>query len=106
LPNPNGNPMWKKGGPSPNPSGRPKEDDELKRIIDEKCPPAYFVQKLLSFVDESENPKVRLAALVVLLERRYGKPSQAIVADVTGKVTLEQLIAAASSMTTTTEAKS
>ena len=65
-------------GHSGNPGGRPKEDAELKAIIDEKCGPEYFVKKLLQFVDFGEDHATKLKALVILLERRYGKPSQAI----------------------------
>lgn len=65
-------------GQSGNPGGRPKEDAELKRIIDEKCGPEYFVEKLLQFIDYAEDHATKLKALVVLLERRYGKPHQAI----------------------------
>ncbi len=68
---------WEKGQ-SGNPGGRPKEDAELKRLIDKNCPPEYFVKKLMDFIDFGEDHNIKLKALVILLERRYGKPHQAI----------------------------
>ena len=69
--------MFEKGK-SGNPGGRPKEDAELKRIIDEECGPEYFVEKLLEFVNHAIDQGVKLKALIYLMERRYGKPHQAI----------------------------
>lgn len=69
--------MFEKGK-SGNPGGRPKEDAELKRIIDEKCPPEFFVKKLLDFVEFADDHGTKLKALIYLMERRYGKPTQAI----------------------------
>lgn len=65
-------------GVSGNPGGRSKEDAELKRVIAEKCPPEYFVKKLLDFVEFADTHSVKLNALIVLLERLYGKPKQAV----------------------------
>lgn len=64
-----------KKGQSGNPGGRPKEDDEIKRLARTHGPDAL---KRLAWWLKSDNPKASVSAAQVLLDRGYGKPAQQV----------------------------
>lgn len=74
-------------GQSGNPSGRPKEDNEVKRLARSHSKAAI---KRLAFWLKSDNPKASVSAAQVLLDRGYGKPAQAI--EHSGEITERRLI--------------
>lgn len=63
-------------GQSGNPSGRPKENSEIKALA--RSYGREALEKIAALL-ESEDEKTRLAAAQVLLDRGYGKPAQALV---------------------------
>lgn len=68
-----GNPAWVKGGPSPNPAGRPGGYEEFRALCKERSPQAVAaLEAALSNGDASA-----VAAARVLLEYAWGKPSSA-----------------------------
>ena len=73
----NPNPAWKKGGPSPNPGGRPKADH---RVVDLAREHTELAIKTL--VEIAKNKKAsttsRVAAATALLDRAWGRPRQAV----------------------------
>ncbi len=64
-----------KKGQSGNPGGRPKEDDEIKRLARIHAPDAL---KRLAYWLKSDNPKASVSAAQALLDRGYGKPAQQV----------------------------
>lgn len=62
-------------GQSGNPGGRPKENAEVKRLAQSHGRRA--IEKLAALID-SEDEKTAVAACQALLDRGFGKPSQAI----------------------------
>lgn len=62
-------------GQSGNPSGRPKENPELKALAREHTTEA--IQRLVEWM-RSDNAKASVSACGQLLDRGYGKPAQAI----------------------------
>lgn len=64
-----------KKGQSGNPGGRPKEDDEIKRLAREKGPDA--IKRLAEWM-ASDNAKASVAASQAILDRGFGKPPQAL----------------------------
>lgn len=74
-----GNPNWVKGCKSPNPGGEHHERKELRAIILEKTGGGlYFVNKLIDFIENAKEPRVKLDALKIMIEYGYGKPRQQI----------------------------
>lgn len=67
-------------GKSGNPSGRPKEDNELKTLARKQTKAA--VQRLVYWM-ESDNPKASVTAAATLLDRGHGKAHQSH--ELTGK---------------------
>lgn len=65
-----GNPNWVKGGPSPNPAGRPGGYDEFRATCKSHSPEA--VAALRAAIAEGDVQAAR-----VLLEYAWGKPSSA-----------------------------
>lgn len=65
-------------GVSGNPSGRPKENNEVKALARANAPQA--MQRLIDIMTNGE-PKLALQAANAVLDRAYGKPVQAIVGD-------------------------
>jgi hypothetical protein len=65
-------------GQSGNPSGRPKEDSEVKQAAR-----SYGLEAVhrLAELMRGESPKVAKEAAVALLDRGYGKPTQIIAGD-------------------------
>ena len=62
-------------GQSGNPSGRPKENAAIKALAREHTEAAIAV--LVGALSD-ENGRTRIAAAEALLDRGYGKPSQAV----------------------------
>lgn len=67
-------------GKSGNPGGRPKENDEVKRLAREHGPAA--IKRLAEWL-VSDNAKASVAAASVLLDRGYGKAIQAMEVETT-----------------------
>jgi hypothetical protein len=73
---------WEKGGPSPNPGGRPKEVGDVRDLA--KRYTAEAVETLAKIMrSEDAPPAARTAAATALLDRGYGRPAQAVDAMVT-----------------------
>ena len=62
-------------GQSGNPSGRPKENAAIKALAREHTETAIQV---LAAALADPDPRVQIKAAEVLLDRGYGKPSQAV----------------------------
>ena len=62
-------------GQSGNPGGRPKEDSEVKALARTAGPEA--IEKLLELM-RGDDRRTALAAAQALLDRGFGKPSQAV----------------------------
>lgn len=71
-PNATGNPNWVKGR-SGNPTGRPKENNEVKELARQWTTEAI---KRLVYWMKSDNPKASVTAAQTLLDRGHGKPMQ------------------------------
>jgi hypothetical protein len=72
-----GAPLWRKGGPSPNPGGRPAVIRDLREAAR-----GYSTEALETLAkvmrDEEAGPAARVAAAKELLDRGFGKPVQAV----------------------------
>jgi hypothetical protein len=77
-------------GQSGNPGGRPKENEEIKKLAQEHCPAAI---DRLAYWMQSGDARASVAASTALLDRGYGKPAQAL--EHSGNVTLthEEMLA-------------
>lgn len=75
-------------GRSGNPGGRPKENNEVKALARKHSRAA--IKRLAEWM-ASDEPKASVAAAVALLDRGYGKPTQAITGDGGGPVVIEWL---------------
>jgi hypothetical protein len=68
---------WTKGGPSPNPKGRPKQPKTVREVRD--LARQHTVQMVEVLARVANNPKsppaARAAAASSLLDRAWGKPS-------------------------------
>jgi hypothetical protein len=68
---------WQKGGPSPNPKGRPKQPKTVREVRD--LARQHTVQMVEVLARVASNPKsppaARQAAASSLLDRAWGKPS-------------------------------
>lgn len=65
-------------GRSGNPGGRPKEDNEVKRLA--RAQGAAAIARLAEWM-VSDNPKASVAAAQALLDRGFGKPTQPLAND-------------------------
>ena len=64
-------------GKSGNPGGRKPMDGETKKILEDAAPEA--AQMLVAMMNNAAvNPQVRIKAAETILDRVYGKPTQAI----------------------------
>ena len=68
-----GNPAWKKGMVSANPSGRPKTDLDIQSVARQKVPAA-----IKALEDALTDTKSRVAAAQIILAYAYGRPMQNI----------------------------
>lgn len=89
--NPKGNPAWRKGGPSPNPGGRPRQGlafaDAARRRID----PDVLFDLLDRYLADEEVPiDKRLAAALPYVHAGYLKPPTATQLNVTGSLTTSE----------------
>jgi hypothetical protein len=71
---------WTKGGPSPNPGGRPAHLAEVRDLARRFT--AEAVVQLVKLMRGAENEAVRCRAAEALLDRAWGKPVQGVVAQV------------------------
>jgi len=78
-----------KPGQSGNPKGRPKESDDVKEAA--RAYTAEAIDRLVYWM-RSDNAKASVAAITTLLNRGWGSPTQSV--EVSGKLTLEQLVGA------------
>jgi len=62
-------------GKSGNPSGRPKEHSEIKRLALEASPQAFSV--IVSLLHDQDK-KVAMSAAKEILDRAFGKPGQSV----------------------------
>jgi hypothetical protein len=62
-------------GVSGNPGGRPKENDEVKQLARQHTEAA--ITRLVQWMQD-DNPKASVAACIALLDRGWGRPTQAI----------------------------
>lgn len=62
-------------GKSGNPGGRPRENEEIKKLAQEHCPAAI---NRLALLMHDKNGRTSVAACAELLNRGYGKPPQAL----------------------------
>lgn len=74
-----------KGGPSINPHGRKPIGTSLAEAVRRKVPPDRIVDEALRRLDDpEESGAVKMAAIVFLAERGYGKVTTTIDANVMG----------------------
>lgn len=72
MPRPPGNPNWKKGGPSPNPGGRPKAPIRFRELYD-KDDSDDFLYERLRYWAACDDGQVALKAIALMFEKRYGR---------------------------------
>jgi hypothetical protein len=73
-----GNPGWRKGGPSPNPRGRPRSTTSLAETIRKYTDQHALVMEMNRLVFNSHSEQIRVAAATWLAERGFKKPAQVI----------------------------
>ena len=61
-------------GQSGNPTGRPKEYQDIKKLAREHC--ADAIKKLAQWVAQDKDPGASVKAAQILLDRGYGKAEQ------------------------------
>ena len=84
---PRGKPFPK--GVTGNPGGRPvKTIEELDLIAACKGKTQDALDVILSIMREGQGEKTRLSAAIAIIERGYGKPTQAIDQNITGDLTV------------------
>ena len=78
-------------GKSGNPGGRPKENEEIKRLAQEHCPEA--IERLATLMKDKSS-RTAVAACIAILDRGCGKPPQALEHSGSLGLTHEQALAA------------
>lgn len=68
---------WVRGGPSPNPGGRPKEVGHVRELARQHTGEA--IATLVEILRHGTPDRARVAAAQVLLERGWGRPEQPLV---------------------------
>jgi hypothetical protein len=63
-------------GKSGNPGGRPQLNAEEQKLLDSKVGKAF--KTIAHLAEKAKSEKVKLAAAIYLVERKYGKPVQPI----------------------------
>lgn len=72
-----GNPAWRKGGPSPNPGGRPAIIGELRDLA--RAHTAEALSTLVEVMGDKSAPSAaRVTAARELLDRGFGRPAQEV----------------------------
>lgn len=79
-----------KKGVSGNPSGRKPVPPEIKEALTALVPKA--VERLTQIINESENDKIVMQAVEVVLNRVYGKPLQQVDLESKNEHTLEVVL--------------
>lgn len=77
-------------GQSGNPGGRPKIPEDIKEALTKLVPRA--VERLSAIVHDSEDEKLVMEAVKVVLDRVYGKPQQALDIESNNNHTLEVVL--------------
>ena len=67
---------WEKGGPSPNPGGRPRQVREVAELA-RQCTEAAIVT-LAEIMRKGKNESARVRAAEILLDRAWGKATQRV----------------------------
>jgi hypothetical protein len=83
-----GNPNWVKGGPSPNPGGRPKAATELRQRLEVLALDDDAAQVLRELM-QSPDEKIRLDTVKFIVDHVKGKPSQAITGEDGGAIKID-----------------
>ena len=89
---------WKKGGPSPNPGGRPKTAhiSQALRAVLESGEAEQLASVLLALATgRKKGTAVQIAALREIADRTEGKPHQSVEVDANFNATLAERIEAA-----------
>ena len=81
-----GNPNWVKGGPSPNPGGRPKASTALKQALEAL---ADGVDTKLGRLLDSGDERVALDAIKFLIDHVKGKARQEITGEDGGAIKVD-----------------
>lgn len=81
-----GNPNWVKGGPSPNPGGRPKAATALKQALEALAEDA---DKKLKRLLDSDDEKIALDAVRFLIDHVKGKARQEITGEDGGAIKVD-----------------
>lgn len=84
-----GNPAWVKGGPSPNPGGRPKASTALKQALEALATDGEGVHKKLARLLDSADEKIALDALKFLIDHVKGKARQEITGEDGGAIKVD-----------------
>ena len=77
------NPNWVKGGPSPNPNGKPVMPKAIRLTIEAAAPKA--ISTLIALMD-SDDERVKADAARCILDRAYGKPLQSVDTNITSDI--------------------
>ena len=70
------NPKWKKGGPSPNPGGRPKSVYSIAELA--RSYTHLAINTLAEIAEKGESESARVSAAIHLLDRGWDKCRQPI----------------------------
>ena len=71
-----GNPNWKKGGPSPNPTGRPKANYTIAELA--RGYTHMAISTLAEIAEKGESESARVSAAIHLLDRGWDRCRQPV----------------------------